>query len=308
MYQARLESSTKHPEESKQRKFGTDLSNYLNLTEAHKNLKKKAHEGVSLEIYSEMSRTLYENEEINIPSSDYMLKQSDINSNMRAILVDWLVYIQHKLQYSGETLYLTVNLIDRYLEQVRVSRKDLQLIGVCCMLVACKYEEVKVPKVSDLIYITDNAYTHDQVVEMESSVLSVLEFRITFNSPLRFAERIAREMKLCRRGVVLSRYFMELALLDYRFVKVKPSVLAKACCLLANGENGKENLQGNWWRGGERDVIECTEELVKSIRVLRDCSLQALKNKYSSQEYLEVARGYKLPSCVEDYFTGHMTN
>lgn len=291
------------------RKFGTDLSNLKYLPEAHKqNVKKKAFEGISLEIYSEMIRTLYENEEINIPSSDYMLKQSDINSNMRAILIDWLIYIQYKLKYSGETLYLTVNLIDRYLEKVQVLRKDLQLIGICCMLIACKYEEVNVPKISDLVYITDNAYTNDQVVEMESSILSILEYNITFTSPLKFAERLVREMRFNRKQVALNRYLMELSLLDYRFIKVKPSVLAKACCLLVNGENGKENFEGSWWRGQEKDAKECAGELAKAIGVLGNCSLQALKNKYSSLEYCEVALGYRIPVFVEEYFLGHMTN
>jgi hypothetical protein len=66
-----------------------------------------------------------------------------------------------------ETLFLTVNLIDRFLAaQPVVIRKKLQLVGVTAMLLACKYEEVSVPAVEDFILISDRAYTRKEVLEM----------------------------------------------------------------------------------------------------------------------------------------------
>ena len=67
-----------------------------------------------------------------------------------------------------ETLYLTVNLIDRFLAVQSVIRKKLQLVGITAMLLACKYEEVTVPVVEDLILISDRAYTRKEVLEMVS--------------------------------------------------------------------------------------------------------------------------------------------
>lgn len=65
-----------------------------------------------------------------------------------------------------ETLYLTVNLIDRFLSLQSVARKKLQLVGITAMLVACKYEEVNVPVIEDMILISDKAYTRKEVLEM----------------------------------------------------------------------------------------------------------------------------------------------
>ena len=49
-----------------------------------------------------------------------METQKDVNEKMRAILVDWLIEVHHKFKLVPETMYTTVNLIDRYLEtQVR---------------------------------------------------------------------------------------------------------------------------------------------------------------------------------------------
>lgn len=76
--------------------------------------------------------------------------------------------VHYKFELMEETLYLTVNLIDRFLAVQSVIRKKLQLVGITAMLLACKYEEVSVPVVEDLILISDKAYTRKEVLEMVS--------------------------------------------------------------------------------------------------------------------------------------------
>jgi Cyclin, N-terminal domain len=93
----------------------------------------------------------------------FMQRQSHINERMRAILVDWLVEVHLKFKLVPETLYLTINLIDRYLDYTEVSRPKLQLVGVTCLLIASKYEEIYPPELRDLVYICDRAYTRNDV-------------------------------------------------------------------------------------------------------------------------------------------------
>jgi hypothetical protein len=90
---------------------------------------------------------------------------------MRSILVDWLVEVHLKFKLVQESLYLTVNLIDRYLERRQIHRSKLQLVGVTAMLIACKYEEIYPPIVKDFVYITDNAYTKEEILDMERDML-----------------------------------------------------------------------------------------------------------------------------------------
>lgn len=78
---------------------------------------------------------------------------------MRAILVDWIIEVHLKFKLLPETLFVTVNLIDRYLSLVSVKRNNLQLVGVTAMFIASKYEEIYAPEVRDFVYITDNAYS-----------------------------------------------------------------------------------------------------------------------------------------------------
>ena len=71
--------------------------------------------------------------------------QRDINATMRGILIDWLVEVAEEYRLEAETLFLAVNYIDRFLSYVPVNRSKLQLVGVTCMLIASKYEEIHPP-------------------------------------------------------------------------------------------------------------------------------------------------------------------
>lgn len=68
---------------------------------------------------------------------DYMeIVQRDITSNMRGILVDWLVEVAEEYKLLSDTLHLAVSYIDRFLSLNRISRIKLQLLGVSAMLIA----------------------------------------------------------------------------------------------------------------------------------------------------------------------------
>lgn len=85
-----------------------------------------------------------------------MVSQTEINERMRAILTDWLIEVHYRLMLMPETLYLTVYIIDQYLSLENVPRKELQLVGVSAMLIACKYEETWAPLVRiPLLHTTD---------------------------------------------------------------------------------------------------------------------------------------------------------
>merc|ERR1711862_503800 len=115
---------------------------------------------------------MYEEEAEYRPRANYMEQQVEINEKMRSILIDWLVEV-HTL-YSNpphrmrpEALYLTVNLIDRYLSLNCVTRKFIQLVGVVAMFVASKYESTFPPEVVNFSDMTEKAYSTDEILQME---------------------------------------------------------------------------------------------------------------------------------------------
>ena len=66
----------------------------------------------------------------------------------------------------------------RYLcmEGKTVHRSQLQLVGVSAMFLAAKVEEIFAPEISDFVYITDNAYTGEEIRHMELKIINALNF------------------------------------------------------------------------------------------------------------------------------------
>lgn len=181
----------------------------------------------------EIFRYLRETEHSFVPRFGFMDGQEDINERMRSILIDWLIEVHLKFKLVPESLFLTVNLIDRYLEKDQVHRSKLQLIGVTAMLIACKYEEIYPPIVKDFVYITDNAYTKEEILEQERKMLQALDFDIQITSSYRFLERYAKIMKADPVIFNLARYLTELTLVSYRMTRFAQSNIAASALYLA---------------------------------------------------------------------------
>ena len=82
---------------------------------------------------------------------NFLRIQSEVNSNVRAVILDWIIDAHLKFKLFPETLYLTQLILDKYLSRVQVPRKILQLVAIASMMIACKYEEIYAPETSDFV-------------------------------------------------------------------------------------------------------------------------------------------------------------
>ena len=109
----------------------------------------------------------------------------------------------------------------------------MQLVGVAALLIATKYEEIYPPTVKDYIYLTDNTYTRQQILQTEQSILFSLQFDIQQTSSYRFLERYSKIAKADSVTFYLAQYLLELALLDSKMNQYKPSLLASTAIYVA---------------------------------------------------------------------------
>ncbi|KAI7735425.1 hypothetical protein M8C21_033026 [Ambrosia artemisiifolia] len=47
---------------------------------------------------------------------------------MRSIFIDWLIEVHSKFELANETLYLTINILDRFLAAETVARRESQCV------------------------------------------------------------------------------------------------------------------------------------------------------------------------------------
>ena len=93
----------------------------------------------------------------NRPRANYMQRQTDITSNMRTILVDWMIEVTDEYRMHRETLFLAVNFVDRFLSVMAVQRGKLQLVGTAAMFIAAyvslyRFAKAVILKVSYWMY------------------------------------------------------------------------------------------------------------------------------------------------------------
>jgi len=223
----------------------------------------------------------------------YMISQKNITEKMRAILVDWLVEVHRMFKLLPETLFLSVAMIDRYLSLKQISQDMLQLVGITSMLIASKYEEIYAPECNDFVYISDGAYTKQQILNMEQTILNTLNFNITHPSALHFLRRYSKAGGSDYTLHTVCKYLIELVLIDVKFLKYLPSQLGAASVYLGRAMTGKTPLWTatlhHYSTYSESVVRECALEMNELLKKSHSSSLKAIRKKYSSPKFGQVA-------------------
>lgn len=172
-------------------------------------------------------------EEKTMPNPDYMSHQEDLEWKMRGILVDWLIEVHTRFRLLPETLFLAVNIIDRFLSAKVVQLDRLQLVGVTAMFIASKYEEVLSPHVGNFRHVADDAFSEAEILSAERYVLSALDYDLSYPNPMNFLRRISKADNYDIQTRTLGKYLMEISLLDHRFMQFPQSHCAAASMYLA---------------------------------------------------------------------------
>uniref|UniRef100_A0A0K0EE93 G2/mitotic-specific cyclin-B3 n=1 Tax=Strongyloides stercoralis TaxID=6248 RepID=A0A0K0EE93_STRER len=166
---------------------------------------------------------------------DYMKKHDCISHADRGTLGDWMIEVQESFELYHETLYLAVKLTDLYLDRVdSVSKEKLQLIGSAAIFIASKFDERSPPLIEDFLYICNDSYSREDLINMEMKFLRVVGFE-ALTAPLSysFLRRYSRVIKGDMATLAAARYVLETSLLWFDFARVSESKMAAASFLWA---------------------------------------------------------------------------
>jgi len=168
-----------------------------------------------------------------IPNPSYMDHQSEISWPMRSVLMNWIVQTHNSFALSLEVLFLAVNFVDRFLSVRNISANRLLLVGATALLVAAKYEDTNYPSVQQIESIVNGTYTVDDIINAEKSMLATLDFELGWPGPMSFLRRISKADNYNLETRTLAKYFLEITIMDERFIIYTPSFLAAGAHSLA---------------------------------------------------------------------------
>ncbi|KAF4971160.1 hypothetical protein FZEAL_9914 [Fusarium zealandicum] len=225
-----------------------------------------------------------------IPNPQYMSHQDDLEWKTRGILVDWLIEVHTRFHLLPETLFLAVNVIDRFLSEKVVQLDRLQLVGITAMFIASKYEEVLSPHVENFKRIADDGFSEAEILSAERFVLSTLNYDLSYPNPMNFLRRVSKADNYDIQSRTIGKYLMEIALLDHRFMAYRPSHVAAGAMYLARLmlDRGEWDETLSYYAGYNEDEIEPVVHLMVDY-LARPVVHEAFFKKYASKKFLKAS-------------------
>jgi cyclin B len=166
---------------------------------------------------------------------------------------------------------------------------------VSSLLIACKYEEIYPPEISSFVYITDNAYKKEDILNYEIKILGDLEYDLTYPTPLRFLEIVAIKLGLANDKVFLNKmmYLIELCLSKLFFYNYTYLELVLACCLFLYEKNYffTQNIIRCFDLGDNCNKLEkiksCVFEVKKLLEYMNENKnmFKGVRQKYAAEKF-----------------------
>lgn len=211
------------------------------------------------------------------------LQGLEITPKMRAVLVDWLIQVHVRFHLLPETLFLAINILDRYLAKGLATKDTLQLVGVAVLSAASKYEEIFPPEIVDYVYITENSVTKPDIIRMEYKILSVLDVDLGRPTVIQFIRRISTYFNPTIH--VMAKFISENMIVDYTTCHLCPSVIAAVSVWLAALLNNRPfpSVLYNTARVTKEEVHEIVPKAAANlIEMQKSVKLVGVREKYAS--------------------------
>ncbi|KAG8755668.1 G2/mitotic-specific cyclin [Serendipita sp. 396] len=172
-------------------------------------------------------------EKTTMPNAKFMDYQKALKPHMRGILGEWIIGIHRAYRMVPETLFICMNLIDRFLSIRAISLEKVQLVGVVCLLLASKYEEISAPSISTMLNFSSKSSSVEEIKEAEKYVLKSLKYNLSYTSPITFLRRVSKADNFDVESRTLAKYLVEIYCVEYELIQFTPSCIAAAAMWLA---------------------------------------------------------------------------
>ncbi|KAL6887677.1 cyclin-like protein [Trichoderma longibrachiatum] len=224
-------------------------------------------------------------EDETLPDANLIDMQREIQWFMRPYLIDFLIEAHAAFALLPETLFLTVNLLDRYCSRRVVYKQHYQLVGCAALLIAAKYGDKKdrVPQIHELNNMCCGLYDAGMFTQMEMHVLNTLEWTIGHPTVDFFTQLMAAEEQDDKEVEHMAAYLCEIALYHRDFVSTKSSIMARSSLALARAILGRPEINdGDWDHTENLTLLTLSQHLNQPS--------PTLARKYSSSSLSKVSQ------------------
>ncbi|XP_071814671.1 cyclin-F-like isoform X2 [Apostichopus japonicus] len=246
---------------------------------------------LSREIVTANIRKFFQSSKYGINYPTLFNGHHSFTNSMRYILLDWLVEVATLKEFSSQTIHLAVSCVDRYLSICNITRCQLQLVGITCMLICARLEEDNIITIREAAWLTDGTYKYDEVVRMMGDAVATLRGNLKQLTVLDYLKLLFQVQPVSKECEFVARYIAELSLLHSYFGTFQLSNIAASCLLLArvmtNQSSPWPSVMTEFSGFSLMDLSSCSLALHKRcfekppVVDHRDVELTAVKQRYA---------------------------
>ena len=230
-------------------------------------------------------------------SSKDLFKLQDknfINEKNRGIIFQWLVKNNSKWMLNDDTIFMAMNIMDRYISKYKVDNEEFKLVGVSSYLIASKYEDIYPPYVDELCKICNYIYTSDDIIKKEYEILSGLDFDILYNSSYKFLTFFHSMVEKDNEKLLyLAQFILEVSLESIDILEFSQSKRALAALLLSKKIM---KIKSSWndlkfyynYNDGEIKTIQ-KKMIILLNNVMKNKNKNSVFEKFESSRYKSVS-------------------
>lgn len=225
----------------------------------------------SIEYFMVIQRRCIEREVKFMVHPHFMSRQTQVTITHRNHLVDWMIEAQTDMLLNKITLFLAVSIFDRFLNKVFVKRKHLNKVGVTCLWIAHKFEELLPPKSARYEAFCDHVITKTEILKTELEVLDTIQYELVIPTIHTFLMKLLDLLKTVyklnlSKMTKTAHFLTTIALLSTEILQFRPSLIAAAAVRLSAELSDVElfwNDTLEYYSGGwiVLDIVDCQTEL-----------------------------------------------
>lgn len=231
--------------------------------------------------------------------SKYIDFQADLDNKRRAELISFIYKMSKVFKFKGRTVFLAVQTMDRFFSKEKVHPCYYDLLCICSLVIASKFNEIYYPAFKDTIslFASDKNYTVKQALEMELLILKTINYNLFPIFPMFFFDIISKKCKLSNYEYYLGSLMIELIQFDFYLYSIKNSILAQAvfCKVISLTRKDKNPLEilKNIFPEENYESKENIQLFDKSLFVINEL-LQNLNAEY----FVDIYQKYSQPDIL----------
>lgn len=159
--------------------------------------------------------------------------QDEITPKMREIAIRWLLKAQQEFGMLSESFFNAVAYFNIITCANQFKKNDLQLVTMVSLWLSTKVEEMAQPSIEDMLTLSGNKYTREQILMFEKVALAALGYRLAFPTPKLFLQRYLDIIQASQQICEIANFLIELSMIYIEFLDYSPSSIAVTAVYLA---------------------------------------------------------------------------